>query len=116
MDLRGMSTTFYDSKAISARCSRTDWKFQQNAKYDEISGRKTRVIYLCSAEGKKAGRRVQLHHLPAFVLPALLPERGPGGGFGQPSPSQRNNSRKRLFGPDVGASAGLYLPALAGMA
>ena len=27
----------------------------------------------------------------------------------------RNNSRKRLFGPDVGASACLYLPALAGM-
>ena len=53
MDLRGMSTTFYDSKAISARCSRTDWKFRQNAKYDEISGRKTRVIYLCSAEGKR---------------------------------------------------------------
>ena len=49
----GMSTTFYDSKAISARCSRTDWKFRQNAKYDEISGRKTRVIYLCSAEGKR---------------------------------------------------------------
>ena len=53
MGLHGMSTTFYDSKAISARCSRTDWKFQQNAKYDEISGRKTRVIYLCSAEGKR---------------------------------------------------------------
>ena len=53
MGLHGMSTTFYDSKAISARCSRTDWKFQQNAKYDEIAGRKTRVIYLCSAEGKR---------------------------------------------------------------
>ena len=50
-----MSTTFYDSKAILARCNRTDWKFQQNAKYDEISERKTRVIYLCSTEGKKAG-------------------------------------------------------------
>ena len=68
MGLHGMSTTFYDSKAISAGCNRTDWKFQQNTKYDEISERKTRVIYLCSAEGKKAGRRVQLHHLPAFVL------------------------------------------------
>src|SRR5699024_2585043 len=50
-----MSTTFYDSKPILARCNRTDWKFQQNAKYDEISERKTRVIYLCSTEGKKAG-------------------------------------------------------------
>ena len=65
---------------------------------------------------KRLADRSSLYHLPAFVLPALLPERGPGGGFGQPSPSQRNNSRKRLFGPDVGASAGLYLPALAGMA
>ena len=53
MGMHGMSITFYDSKAISARCSRTDWKFQQNAKYDEISGRKTKVIYLCSAEGKR---------------------------------------------------------------
>ena len=53
MGLRGMSTAFYGKKAFSARCSRTDWKFQQNAKYDEIAGRKTRVIYLCSAEGKR---------------------------------------------------------------
>lgn len=53
MGMHGMSTTFYDSKVILARCNRTDWKFQQNAKYDEISGRKTRVIYLCSAEGKR---------------------------------------------------------------
>ena len=71
MGLHGMSTTFYDSKAISARCSRTDWKFRQNAKYDEISGRKTRVLYLCSAEGKKAGRWVQTHHLPAFISAGL---------------------------------------------
>ena len=55
MSSRRMSTTFYGSKAISAGCNRTDWKFQQNAKYDEISERKTRVIYLCLAEGKKAG-------------------------------------------------------------
>ena len=55
MGSRRMSTTFYGSKAISAGCNRTDWKFQQNAKYDEISERKTRVIYLCLAEGKKAG-------------------------------------------------------------
>ena len=34
-------------------CQQLDWKFRQNAKYDEISGRKTRVIYLCSAEGKR---------------------------------------------------------------
>ena len=68
MGLHGISTTFYDSKAISARCSRTDWKFQQNAKYDEISGRKTRVIYLCSAEGKRLADRSSLYHLPAFVL------------------------------------------------
>ena len=55
MGLHGMSTTFYGSKAISAGCTRTDWKFQQTAKYDVISERKTRVIYLCLAEGKKAG-------------------------------------------------------------
>ena len=72
MGLHGMSTTFYDSKAISARCSRTDWKFRQNAKYDEISGRKTKVIYLCSAEGKRLADGCSLHHLPAFVLLFLL--------------------------------------------
>ena len=41
---------------------------------------------------KRLADGCSLHHLPAFVLPALLPERGPGGGFGQPSPSQRYNT------------------------
>ena len=62
----GMSTTFYHCKTISARCSRTDQKFQQNAKYDEISGRKTRVIYLCSTEGKRLAdgcKRIICQHL-----------------------------------------------------
>ena len=67
MGSRRMSTNFYDSKTISARCSRTGQKFQQNAKYDEISGRKTRVIYLCSTEDGRLADECQSHHLPAFL-------------------------------------------------
>ena len=76
MGSRRMSTNFYDSKTISARCSRMGQKFQQNAKYDEISVRKARVIYLCSTEGERLADGYSLHHLPAFILPILLPERG----------------------------------------
>ena len=37
-----------------------------------------RVIYLCSTEGKRLADGCKPHHLPAFVLPVLLPERGSG--------------------------------------
>ena len=72
MGLHGMSTAFYGKKAFSARCNRIDRKFQQNAKCDEISRRKTRVIYLCSAEGKRLADRIQTHHLPAFILLSFI--------------------------------------------
>ena len=75
MSSRRMSTTFYGSKAISAGCNRTDWKFQQNTKYDEISERKTRVIYLCSADNKRLAACAFRHKLSAF-LSLMLPRRG----------------------------------------
>ena len=74
------------------------------------------VIYLCSAEGKKAGRQEQFVPSASFCSTVFTAEMGARSLPVLSSPSQRNNSRKRLFGPDVGASAGLYLPALAGMA
>ena len=59
------------------------------------------MIYLYSAEGGRLTDGCSLHHLPAFILPILLSERGPGVGLTPPSPSQRYNSRKRLFGQEV---------------
>src|SRR5699024_9064456 len=50
-------------------------KFQQNAKYDEISERKTRVIYLCSADNKRLAACAFGHKLSAF-LSLMLPRRG----------------------------------------
>ena len=76
MGSRRMSTDFYDGKTISARCSRTDQKFQQNAKCDEISGRKMRVIYLCSTEGKRLADGCKPHHMSAIVLPIYRQSRG----------------------------------------
>ena len=79
MGSRRMSTTFYDCKTISARCSRTGQKFQQNAKHNEISGQKTREIYLCSTEGGRLADGCSLHQLPAFILPVSPPKHGCGG-------------------------------------
>ena len=41
-----------------------------------MQAKETRVIYLCSAEGKKAGRRMQKHHLPAFILLVFIAKAG----------------------------------------
>ena len=69
-----------------------DENFGQNAKQNKIREKETRMIYLCSTEGKRLADGCKLHHLPAFVLPVLLPERGQGVGLTPSSPSQRYNT------------------------
>ena len=54
--------------------------------------------------GRKADRRVQTAPSASLCFADFTVRAGSGGDSTQSSPSQRNNSRKRLFGPEVCAS------------